>query len=61
MKDFYVIVRNYDGRRLSDELTFLTRAKTIKSALRNLVNNSSDFNIISDKQLKLRIILEEMK
>ena len=46
--DYEIITRVRNGCKL----TFLTRAKNLKGALRNLINRSHDFEYISEHYTK---------
>lgn len=51
MEDWKITISGDFGTR-----TFLTKAKSLKSALRHLIDNSNDFNMIkNEKKAKLKI------
>lgn len=57
MADYEIVTRDYYKNRLGSMSTFLTKGKNIKTALRNLVNRSSDFDMFKNNN-KLRITIK---
>jgi hypothetical protein len=61
----YEIVTREDtrikGYVWGSKLTFLTKASNVKSALKNLINNSNDFRMIGNDNKKLKITIKVLK
>ena len=56
MKEFEIKTMDSEG----SELTFLTKAKNIPGALRNLINRSADFTMVEDHE-EITIKVKEVK
>ena len=63
-KGYEIIVREDAGIKgyvWGSRLTFLTKARNVKSALRRLMNKSNDFKMIRSDNKKLKITIKELK
>lgn len=61
MKEYEIVTRNFWKGKLGGMSTFLTEGRTIKSALRNLINRSGDFRLVTENEKKIRIEIKEME
>jgi len=56
MNEYEIITKNKFGKS-----TFLTKGRSPKSALRNLINRSADFKMLSKDNTTLNIIIKILK